>query len=175
MKKKSPRVLTVAIRPFGHSYVNFPFRRFGSFTDSLKRKPPISNSLWIRTHALELTITLMITELFDMPSCKKRHKGVCLSSRFLSCLQTNGDLAFYDDRFSWDIFFTFLTVVSVFAFSFCVTKARLALSLTKLNPALRTPHYYGQIALSFWKGNSLYGHFLWPPQCPWLVWLYWEC
>ena len=48
---------------------------------------------------------------------KKTQRSLFKQS-FLSCSQTDGDLAFYDGRFSWDIFYTFLTVVSVFAFSF---------------------------------------------------------
>ena len=51
----------------------------------------------------------------------------------------------------------FVFAPSFFLFSKCVTKARLALSHIQLNLALRTPHYYGQFALSF---KPLYGHVL---------------
>ena len=70
----------------------------GCLTDSLKQKLATNiNSLGSRTHALELTIILMITGLFlsidnDMPSCKKEIQRSLFKLSFLSCSQTNGEV-----------------------------------------------------------------------------------
>ena len=81
-KKKSLRVLTVAIRLW------FPIRvarevlliHWSGVATNI-------NSLGSRTHALELTITLMITGLFNLSimicyHVKTRYKGLCLSCPF---------------------------------------------------------------------------------------------
>ena len=71
---------------------------------------------------------------------------------FLSCSKTNAEVKpFMTADFLGTFFFNLFDCRFVFAPS-CFTDTRL----------VRTPHYYGQFALSLGRGKPLYGHFLWP-------------
>ena len=71
---------------------------------------------------------------------------------FLSCSKTNGEVKpFMTADFLGTFFFNLFDCRFVFAPS-CFTDTRL----------VRTPHYYGQFALSLGRGKPLYGNFLWP-------------
>ena len=106
---------------------------------------------------------------------KKRHKGSSCRFELLadewrgSLLRRLTFCGYFLNLFDCRCVFAYL----LFLFNECVTKERLALSHIQLNPCftdthlVRTPHYYGQVSLSF---KPLYGHFLWPPQGPYLKW-----
>ena len=123
LKKKSLGVLTEAIR------LLFPIRvarevlliHWSGVATNI-------NSLGSRPHALELTITLMITGLFNLSimichHVKKRYKGLCLSCPFWVVRRRMERLSLlWRLIFLGHFFLTFLTIV-------------LCLHL----PALRTP------------------------------------
>ena len=93
-----------------------------------------------------------------MPSCKKEIQRSLFKLSFLSCSKTNGEVKpFMTADFLGTFFFNLFDCRFVFAPS-CFTDTRL----------VRTPHYYGQFALSLGRGKPLYGHFLRPPQGPYL-------
>ena len=84
--------------------------------------------------------------------CFKLQSFYSFKLSFLSCSKTNGEVKpFMTADFLGTFFFNLFDCRFVFAPS-CFTDTRL----------VRTPHYYGQFALSLGRGKPLYGHFLWP-------------